>query len=116
MLHELIYADDLAKNAKSKTKMQGGMDQMSQACDNYDLTISTKETEEVHQPAPGKPYSEPTITVNGQTLQVVDNFTFLSRAVQIDDEVADRTTKASVVLVDFVQMSGSKMESGFTPI
>ena len=42
LLHKLIYADDLTKNAKSETKMQGGMDQMSQACDNYYLTISTK--------------------------------------------------------------------------
>ena len=42
MLDKLIYADDLAKNAKSDTKVQGGMDQISQACDYYDLTISTK--------------------------------------------------------------------------
>ena len=59
-----------------------------------------KKTEVVHQPAPGKPYSEPTITVNGQKLQVVDKFTYLgltlSRAVYIDDEVTARTAKASV--------------------
>ena len=46
------------------------------------------------------PYSEPTITVNGQKLQVVDKFTYLgstlSRAVHIDDEVTARTAKASV--------------------
>ena len=54
--------------------------------------------------------------VNGHKLQVVDNFTYLSRSVQIDDEVAGRTAKASVALVDFVQMSGSEMESIFTLI
>ena len=54
--------------------------------------------------------------MNGHKLQVVDNFTYLSRAVQIDDEIADRTAKASLVLVDFVQMSGSEMESDFTLI
>ena len=73
---------------------------MSKACDNFQLTISTKKTEVVHQPAPGKPYSEPTITVNGQKLQVVDKFTYLgstlSRAVHIYDEVTARTAKASV--------------------
>ena len=57
-------------------------------------------TEVVHQTAPGKPYSAPTITVNGQKLQVVDKFTYLgrtlSRAVHIDDEVTARTAKASV--------------------
>ena len=73
---------------------------MLQACDDYDLTISTKKTEVVHQPAPGKPYSEPTITVYGQKLQVVDKFTYLgstlSREVHIDDEATARTAKASV--------------------
>ena len=61
-----------------------------------------KKTEVVHQPAPGKPYSEPTITANGQNLKVVDKFTCLgstlARAVYNDDEVTARTAKASVAL------------------
>ena len=100
VVDKLLYADDRAENAKSEEKMQGAVDRMSKACDNFQLTISTKKTEVVHQPAPGKPYSEPTITVNGQKLQVVDKFTYLgstlSRAVHIDDEVTARTAKASV--------------------
>ena len=53
-----------------------------------------------YQPASGKPYKEPTITVKGQRLQVVDKFTYLgstlSRVVHIDDEVsARRIAKAS---------------------
>ena len=100
VVDKLLYADDLAENAKSVEKMQGAVDRMSKACDKFQLTISTKKTKVVHQPAPGKPYSEPTITVNGQKLQVVDNFTYLgstlSRAVHIDDEVTARTAKASV--------------------
>ena len=76
----------------NQRKMLGVVDRMSKACDIFQLTISTKKkTEVVHQPTPGKPYSEPTITVNGQKLQVVDKFTYLgstlSRAVHIDDEV-----------------------------
>ena len=73
---------------------------MSKACDNFQLIIITKKTEVVHQPAHGKQYCEPTITVNGRKLQVVDKFTYLgsilSRAVHIDDEVTARTAKASV--------------------
>ena len=61
----------------------------------------SKQTEVVHHPAPEKPYSEPTITVNGQKLQVVDKVTYfgstLSRAVHIDNEVTARTAKASVI-------------------
>ena len=99
VLDELLYADVMDKNASSEAKMQIAMDQVSQSCDNYDLTISTK-TEVVHQPAPGNPYNQPTITVNGQKLKVVDKFTYLgstlSRAVHIDDEVTARIAKASV--------------------
>ena len=73
VLDKLLYADNLAENAISETKMQTAVDRMSKACDNFHLTISTKNTEVVHQAAPGKPYSEPTITVNGQKLQVVEN-------------------------------------------
>ena len=39
----------------------------------FNSQLAKKKTEVVHQPVPGKPYSEPTITVNGQKLQVVDN-------------------------------------------
>ena len=80
--------------------MQGAVDRMSKACDNFQLTISTKKTGELYQPAPGKSYSEPTIIVNGLKLQVVDKFAYLrstlSRAVHIDDDVTARTAKASV--------------------
>ena len=66
----------------------------------FNSKLAQKKTEEVYQPAPGKPFSEPTITVNGQKLQVVDKFTYLgitpSRAVHIDDEVTARAAKTSV--------------------
>ena len=62
VVDKLLYADDLAENAKSEEKMQGAVDRMSKACDNFQLTINTKKTEVVHQPAPGKQYSEPTIS------------------------------------------------------
>ena len=56
----------------------------------------------VYQPAPEKPHKEPTITVKGQKLQVLDKFTYLgstlSRVVHIDDEVNARIAKASTVL------------------
>ena len=74
----------------------------------YDLTISINMTEVVYQPAPGKPYKEPTITVKGQRLQVVDKFTYLgstlSRVVHIDDEVNARIAKVSAA---FGRLRGS---------
>ena len=53
----------------------------------------------MHQPANGKPYIEPDITINGQRLNVVEKFTYLgstlSRCVAIDDEINSRLAKAS---------------------
>ena len=78
VLHEFLFADAMAKGAPTNEKMQKGVDQVSDSCDSYDLTISIKKTEVVyHQPAAGKPYKEPTITVKGQRLQVVDKFSNL---------------------------------------
>ena len=86
------------KMPNQRKKNARAVDHMSKACDNFQLTISTKKNEVEHQPAPGKPNNEPTIT--GQKLQVVDKFTYLgstvSRAVHIDNEVTARTAKASV--------------------
>ena len=42
VLDELLYAEDMDKNANLKAKLQMAMDQVSQSCDNYDLTISTR--------------------------------------------------------------------------
>ena len=99
VLDEFLFADDMANGAPTEEKMQKGVDQVSDSCDNYNLTISIKKTEVVYQPAPGKPYKEPTITVEGQRLQVVDKFTYLGstlpRVLHIDDEVNARIAKAS---------------------
>ena len=118
-LDELLYANDMEKNASSEAKMQRAMDQVSQSCDNYDLTISTTKTEDIHQPAPGKPYNEPSFTVNGQKLKVVDRFTYLgstiSRAEHIDDEVTARIAKASVTFgrlrANVWERNGIKLQS-----
>ena len=106
VLDEILFADDMAKGVPTEEKMQKGVDQVSDSCDSYYLTI--KKTEVVYQPAPGKPYKEPTITVKGQQLQVVDKFTYfgstLSRVVYIDDEVNARIAKVSAA---FGRLRGS---------
>ena len=73
VLDEFLFADDMAKGSPTRRK---GVDQMSDSCDSHDLTISIKKTEMIYQPASGKPYKKPTITVKGQRLQVVDKFTY----------------------------------------
>ena len=108
ILDEFLFADDMAKGAPTDEKMQKGVDQISDSCDNYDLTISIKKTEVVYQRTPGKPYKEPTITVKGQRLQIVDKFTYLgstlSRVVHIDEVVNVRIAKTSAA---FGRLRGS---------
>ena len=98
-INDLLFADDCALNTTSETTMQETVNQFASACDNFGLTISTKKTEVLHQPAPGKPYNEPSIVVNGEQLKAVDKFTYLgstlSRNATIDDEVQCRLGKAS---------------------
>ena len=96
---ELLFADDSALAAGSEADMQHTVNLFSSACDNFGLTISTKKTEVMYQPAPGKPYAEPTITVNKEKLPAADNFTYLgstlSGSANIDVEVNNRIAKAS---------------------
>ena len=119
MLDEFVFADDMGKGAPTEEKMQKGVDQVSDSCDTNDLTINIKKTEVVYQPALGKPYKEPTITVKGQRLQVVVKFTHLgsalSRVVRIDDEVNARIAKASAAFGrlrgSFRDRSGNRLDT-----
>ena len=68
-------------------------------------------------PAQGKPYSEPTITVNGQRLQVVDKFNYLGSTPQhctLMMRLLLKLRKQVWHLVNSTQMSGSGMESDLT--
>ena len=98
--------------------MQGGMDRMSQACDNYDLTFSTKKTEVERQPALGRPYSQPTITVEDHKLLVIENSpireALFPEQCTVMMRLLPELPKPVWLLADFVQMSGSGIESDLT--
>ena len=98
-VRDLLFADDCALNACSEPEMQQSIDKFSSACDAFGLTISTKKTEVMYQPASNKDYTVPTININGEALKTVNKFTYLgstlSRNVRIDDEVVLRIAKAS---------------------
>nr|VZI46788.1 unnamed protein product [Spirometra erinaceieuropaei] len=82
--------------------MQRSIDLFSAACENFGLVIKTQKTVMMHQPPPNSATGHnepPEISVNGTQLQVVENFPYLgntlSRNSKIDDEVANRISKAS---------------------
>ena len=116
VLDEFLFADDMAKGTPTEEKIQIGVDRVSDSCDSYDLTISIKKTDVFFQPAPDKPYKQPTITVKSQRLQVVNKFTYLgstlSRIVHTDDEVIARIAKASAAFGRLVVVIGIEVESG----
>ena len=101
------------KMPNQRKKMQEAVDRMSKACDNFQLTISTKKTEVVHHPAPGKQYGEPTITVYGQKLHVVDKFLEALSPEQctLMMRLQPELRRPGKHLADFAQMSGNEMES-----
>nr|VZH99525.1 unnamed protein product [Spirometra erinaceieuropaei] len=101
-VHELLFADDCVLNTTSEEEMQRSMDLFSAACENFGLVINTQKRVVMHQPPPNSathPNAPPQISVNGTQLQVVENFPYLgstlSRNTKIDDEVANRISKAS---------------------
>nr|VZI08832.1 unnamed protein product [Spirometra erinaceieuropaei] len=100
-VHKLLFADDSALNTTSEEEMQRNMDLFSATCENFGLVINTQKTVIMHQPPPNvvTPTNEPQISVNGTQLQVVENFPYLGSTLslnaKIDDEVANRISKAS---------------------
>lgn len=109
-INDFLFADDCTLNAASEANMQHSIGKFVEACKNFSLTISAKKTEVLHQPAPGNPYVEPTITVNGQRLNMVDEFTdlgsTLSRFIIMDDELNARLAKASAAFGRLTKRSG----------
>nr|VZI37260.1 unnamed protein product [Spirometra erinaceieuropaei] len=100
-VHDLLFANDCALNTTSVEEMQRSMDLFSAACENFGLVINTQKTVVMHQPPPNTatPPNAPQISVNGTQLQVVEYFPYLGSTLslnaKIDDEVANRISKAS---------------------
>jgi len=99
IIRDLLFADDCALNACNAADMQHSMDNFSESCDNFGLTISIKKTEVMFQSSSGEDQPPPKIQVHGNDLNTVDKFTYLgstlSNVVHIDDEINNRLAKAS---------------------
>ena len=100
LVRDLLYADDCDLVAHSAEDLQVIVDLFSNACSDFGLSISIKKTQVMFTPAPGEPYAEPDIFVEGTRLAVVDSFVYLgsslSRDGSLDSEVNRRIGKACV--------------------
>ena len=102
VIRDFLFTDDCVLNVNTKQMIQHEMDFLSQGCDNFGLTISTKKTEVMYQPAPGKSYKEPHVTVKGQNL----SGSTLSRVVYMLKSTVGLLRPASPS-EDSVRMSGN---------
>ena len=93
---DFLFADDCTISASHEQEMQVGMDSFCSSCNNIDLTISTKKTEIMFQPAPGNKYHKLQISVNRRA---VETFTYLGSTLthnaNIDSEINNTVSKAS---------------------
>ena len=100
LIRDLLYADDCDLVAHSEKDLQAIMNLLSSSCKSFGLTISLAKTKVMFTPAPGIPYSEPNITVDGVRLGVVDKFVYLgstiSKTGSLDEEINLRIQKASI--------------------
>ena len=98
-MRDFLFADDCALAAHDEDALQRLADALSTATKAFGLTISIKKTEVLCQPAPTTSVSEPTITIDGTKLNVVEEFCYLGSCLSsdgsLDKEIARKITKAS---------------------
>ncbi|VDM05960.1 unnamed protein product [Schistocephalus solidus] len=98
-LHDLLFAGDCALNTVTKEDMQKSMDLFGAGCADYELTTSTTKTVVMHLPPASAEFNAHRINVNGAQLKKVETFAYLESPLscntRIDDEVAQRISKAN---------------------
>ncbi|VDL86201.1 unnamed protein product [Schistocephalus solidus] len=98
-VHDLLFVDDCSLNTVGEEDMQRIMDLFAAGCADFGLTISAAKMVVMHQPPPSAEYNTPRINVNGAHFKNWETFAYLgstlSRNTRIDDEVAQRISKAS---------------------
>ena len=91
LVRELLYADDCDIVAHSEDELQCFMDHFVSACYSFGLKINLKKTVIMYDPAPGSPYIQPIIFIEGNKLDVVHSFIYLgstlSEGCSLDREI-----------------------------
>ena len=99
LVRELLFADDCMMSCHTQPDLQHMTTKFSNATKNYGLQISITKTEVMYQPAPGKPYVEPSITIDNVQLPITKQFKYLgsvlSNDAQMDEDIKARISKAS---------------------
>ena len=92
LVRGLLYADDCDIVAHSEDELQYFMNHFVSACNSFGLKINLKKTVVMYNPAPGSPYTEPIIFIEGNKLDVVHSFIYLgstlSEGCSLDREIS----------------------------
>ena len=99
LVRELLYADDCGIVVHSEDELQCFMNHFVSACNSFGLKINLKKAVVMYDPAPGSPYIEPIIFVEGNKLYIVHSFVYLgstlSEGCSLDREISFRIDRAS---------------------
>ena len=99
LVRELLYVDDCDIIAHSEDELQCFMKHFVSACNSFGLKVILKKTVVMYDPAPGLPYIEPIIFVEGNKLDVVHSFIYLGSALSegcsLNREISFRIERAS---------------------
>ena len=98
LIRDMLFADDAAVATHTQRELQLLMDQFSQACKDFGLTISLKKTNVLGQGTE----ATPVITIDDYELDLVQQFTYLGSTItdnlSLDAELDKRVGKAATTL------------------
>ena len=98
-IRDLLFADDCALAAPSLEALQRLCDCFAAAARRFGLIISIKKTEVLYQPASGKIYEPPAVSIDGKQLKAVKTFRYLGSTISndasLDAEITARIAKAT---------------------
>lgn len=107
LIRELLFADDAALVTHNEQDLQTLIDRFSLACREFGLTISIKKTKVLCQGVD----TPPSILIDGQPLEVVDNFTYLGSTVtsnaSLDAELNTRIARATATMARLTKRAWS---------
>ncbi|CAH1266354.1 Hypp3340 [Branchiostoma lanceolatum] len=87
LILDLLFADDCALLAHTEEALQTVVNHFAEACKAFGLTISLKKTEVMYQKPPRGTYTPPQISIDGQSLNAVEHFTYLGSVISNDATV-----------------------------
>ena len=99
LIVEALFADDCSLLAHSEADLQAIVNKFAEATHQFELTISIKKTEVLHQPSPAQRLPPPSINIDGSELKNVDQFKYLGSIMSSDGthskEIESRINKVS---------------------